>query len=118
MKFYRFVVGDIGIYEAVERDCPRDDKRREGKPDGSWLPRVGKSYPGAISFWKERGLKKYLESGLQQWHRSVVSGEVSVLVAEALSDIVYEDEYQVIAVATSVKLRAVAWEDLWRSLSQ
>ena len=39
-KYYRFVVGDKGIYEAVEHDCPKSDARRKNKPDGSWLPKI------------------------------------------------------------------------------
>lgn len=73
-KIYRFVCDDIGIYEAVDKNCSRDDKRRDGKPDGSWLPKVGEKYPGAISFWTEKGLKKYHRSGLRDWHYSVVDG--------------------------------------------
>jgi len=53
-RFYRFEVetnnSSVGIYEAVDRDCSRDDIRRQKKPDGSWLPKVGMDYPGAISF--------------------------------------------------------------------
>jgi hypothetical protein len=49
MNFYRFLSGERGIYEAVDIDCPKDiDERRKNKPDGSWLPKVGQKYPGAI----------------------------------------------------------------------
>lgn len=95
-KYYRFVCGDEGIYAVVESDCPRDDPRRKTKPDGAWLPKVGPDYPGAISFWTEFGLQKYLESGLFQWHRSVVNDSVQVIVCAQLETIFYSDEYQVI----------------------
>jgi hypothetical protein len=97
MKLYRLQVGEIGIYEAVDRDCPRDDKRRQSKPDGSWLPKVGTKYPEAISFWKEFGLRKYTESGLRAWHESVVVGKVQIIETNrAAIEILYEDELQVI----------------------
>lgn len=95
-KFYRFVVDGIGIYEAVDRDCPKDDPRRENKPDGSWLPKKGLDYPGAISFWSKYGLKKYRESGLMQWHISVVKGKTEVIIINRPAEILYEDEYQII----------------------
>jgi hypothetical protein len=95
-KFYRIVVGGIGIYEAVDRDCPKDDRRREDKPDGSWLPKKGLDYPGAISFWSQYGLKRYRESGLMDWHVSVVNGKIEVVVIKRPAEILFEDEYQII----------------------
>lgn len=103
-KVYRFVCNDIGIYEAVDKQCPRNDQRREGKPDGSWLPKVGTKFPGAISFWKEKGLKSYRESGLRDWHYSVVEGQSKLLIAERPQKILYEDEYQIICESDIVKI--------------
>ena len=54
-EYYRFVIGEIGIYDKVEKDCPKNDLRRNNKPDGSWLPKVGIDYLGAISFWTNKG---------------------------------------------------------------
>jgi hypothetical protein len=102
-RLYRFVVGEVGIYAAVDRDCPRDDIRREAKPDGSWLPKRGADFPGAVSLWKEYGLKRYIGSGLAEWHASVVKSPVHVLVAESLENALYEDEYQVICNPDNVK---------------
>jgi len=97
MYWYRVTVNNIGIYEAVERDCSRDDIRRQTKPDGGWLPRVGTEYPGAISYWTEFGWKTYNESGLYDWHKSVVNGEVRVeCLNERPGKVLYEDEYQII----------------------
>ena len=64
MQYYRFTCSGKGIYEVVDRDCPRTDPRRFDKPDGSWLPKVGPNFPGAISFWTEKGLEKYKQSPL------------------------------------------------------
>lgn len=111
--YFRFVVGDIGIYEAVDRDCPRSDLRRTMKPDGAWLPRVGEKYPGAVSFWTKFGLEKYLNSGLQEWHRSVAGEPVSVLVAESVGSNLYEDEYQVICQGDH-KVSQCSWEQFAR----
>ena len=102
-KFYRIVVGDVGIYEAVFRDCPKDDPRRAHKPDGGWLPRVGEDYPGAISFWSEFGLRKYHDSGLLDWHVSVVRGVVEVVMVTRPMAVVYEDEYQIICMPDALK---------------
>lgn len=93
------------MYEAVENDCPRDDPRRKNKPDGSWLPKAGLRYPQAISFWKEAGLKKYIESGLLKWHASVVKGEVKVVIIDKPKKMLYEDEYQVICDPKEVKIK-------------
>jgi len=97
MSWYRVTVNGVGIYEAVDRDCLRDDIRRQQKPDGSWLPKVGSNYPGAISYWTEFGWKTYNESGLFAWHKSVVTEEVRVEQLEEKPDkVLYEDEYQII----------------------
>ena len=94
--YYRILSGDRGIYEAVDRDCSREDPRRSHKPDGYWLARVGPQFPDAISFWTREGLQKYVESGLFSWHTSVVKDEVSVLTAEAPPRIVYSDPFQIL----------------------
>lgn len=96
-KYYRFHCDGIGIYEAVDRDCPRSDVRREIKPDGSWLPRVGEKYPGQISCWTHLGLEKYIGSRLQDWHRAVVNKPVTVQVCELKKSPSYSDEFQVIS---------------------
>lgn len=96
-KYYRVTVDDVGIYEAVDRDCPKNDPRRENKPDGSWLPKIGQDFPGAISYWTEFGWKKYQESGLYDWHRSVVDGEIRTLIVDhEPKNTLYRDEYQII----------------------
>ena len=96
MEYYRFIANDIGIYEAVNNDCPKNDSRRVNKPDGAWLPKEGPKYPGAISFWTDYGLKKYFDSGLLNWHASVVGGVVEIVVIDRPEEILYEDEYQII----------------------
>jgi len=105
-EYFRLVVGDLGIYEAVDRDCPRKDTRRENKPDGSWLPKVGAKYPGAISFWTDFGLKYYVKSGLLEWHVSVLKDQPIVLTAENITDILYRDEYQVICHPKQIKIKS------------
>ncbi len=95
-KFYRVTVDGLGIYEAVDRDCSKDDPRRADKPDGSWLPKKGVDFPGAISYWSKFGFDRYRESGLMDWHASVVKGEVEVTEISRPSQVLYEDEYQII----------------------
>jgi len=58
--YCRFILNNKGIFEAVDIDCPRLDPRRNLKPDGSWLPKVGEKYKGAVSYWTPLGLQKYL----------------------------------------------------------
>lgn len=97
MAWYRVTVDGVGIYEAADRDCLRDDVRRQNKPDGSWLPKVGARYPRAISYWTEFGWKTYNESGLFDWHKSVVTGEIFVKrLDEKPKDVLHEDVYQLI----------------------
>lgn len=97
MSWYRVTVDGIGIYEAVDRDCPRDSDFRKNKPDGSWLPKEGLKSPGAISYWTDYGWQKYNESGLFNWHESVVRGEVKVeTLKEKPPNILFEDKYQMI----------------------
>lgn len=104
-KIYRFVCSDAGIYEAVEKYCPKNDERRLAKPDGSWLPKVGEEYPGAISFWTEKGLNKYKNSGLRDWHYSVVNGQAKLLIAEKPESCRYQDDYQVICDKSKVTIK-------------
>jgi hypothetical protein len=94
--YYRVLADEIGIYEAVERDCPKEDQRRKNKPDGSWLPKVGPKYPGAISFWTEKGWEKYKQSGLFDWHKSVVKGKVEIVKVQSFEKVLFEDEFQII----------------------
>lgn len=97
MAYYRVTVDGIGIYAAVDRDCPRGSDCREDKPDGGWLPKEGPKYPGAISYWTEFGWEKYNDSGLFSWHKSVVKGNVNIETQEEKpDDILHEDEYQII----------------------
>lgn len=106
---YRFESNDAGVYEAVEKDCPRSDLRRNLKPDGSWLPKVGTDFPGLTSYWTEYGLKKYLESGLQEWHRSVLTNPLIIITADKPKKADYEDEYQVICPKIA-NAKEVSWE--------
>lgn len=104
-QVYRYMSNGLGVYTAVEANCPRNDARRNNKPDGSWLPRMGKSYPGAISYWTERGLAKYIRSGLQNWHSSVINDPVEVHIADRPNSVLYADEYQVIAMPDAFTVR-------------
>lgn len=111
--FYRFLASGIGIYEAVDRECPRSDLRRTYKPDGAWLPRVGEKFPGAISFWTEAGLKKYLDSGLQEWHRSVITQPIAIAYAEEITRALYSDELQAIC-SEPKAVKKLSWEEFAR----
>ena len=105
--FYRFTAGGRGIYEAVELDCPRSDARRVGKPDGAWLPRVGTKYPGGVSFWTETGRRRYVESGLQAWHASVVNAPVEVHIGVEPKQILYSDTFQIICMPDQITINGV-----------
>ncbi len=96
MEYYRFITNGVGIYEAISKGVEINDFRRLNKPDGSWLPRKGLDFPGAISFWTNKGLKKYLDSGMLKWHKSVIKGNVEIVVIDRPTEILYEDEYQII----------------------
>lgn len=97
MRIVRFEVDGLGIYEAVDKHCPRNDIRRKNKPDGSWLPKIGERYPGAVSFWTEAGLKIYINSGLKERHDSV-TGNASQQLEASIDDldVFYRDDLQVI----------------------
>lgn len=96
LKYYRFEVDGVGIYEAVDKDCPKDDERRKKKPDGSWLTKAGPNYPESISYWTLDGLMRYFSSGLLDWHVSVVKGDVVVKVIEDPKSVNYVDDDQII----------------------
>ncbi len=115
-SYFRFLSGDRGIYEAVEKWCPRDDKRRQLKPDGAWLPKVGEKYPGAISFWTEKGVETYLSSGLQEWHRSVVREPLAVLKLDDPNEVYYQDEFQIIC-SSHQQSTDLEWEQFCESLT-
>ena len=104
-RFFRFECEGAGIYEAVDKHCPRDDDRRGSKPDGSWVPKAGTDFPGAKSFWTQKGLKRYEESGLRDWHLSVVAGETRMNIVERPSEVLYEDEWQIVASPDQVDIR-------------
>jgi len=96
MEYYRFITNGVGIYEAIQSEVAMNDPRRLNKPDGSWLPKKGLDYPAAISFWTDYGLKKYSDSGLLNWHKSVIKGNIEVVIIDRPEEILYEDEYQII----------------------
>ena len=104
-QYYRIVVESKGIYEAVQQQCPKGDSRRFNKPDGSWLIKAGEKYPGAISFWTEKGIKKYDDSGLLDWHISVVKGQVYALIIDRPNKVLYTDDYQIICQPREVTLK-------------
>jgi ribosomal protein S18 acetylase RimI-like enzyme len=62
------------------------------------LPRVGKKYEGAVSFWTRHGFEVYQSSGLRQWHESVVTQPAEIILKSEFSssDVLYHDEFQVI----------------------
>ena len=91
----------VGVYEAVERLCPRGDERREGKPDGSWLTKAGPTHAGAISFWTRAGLARYEASGLRNWHESIV-GPTEILLAPRPREVFYEDELQLLCMPSAI----------------
>lgn len=110
--YYRFVHNNVGIYEAVDKSCPRNDIRRHGKPDGSWLPKVGKKFPGAISFWSDYGLKRYLNSKLCEWHISVLTEKIFIIIAESIGFPLYSDKYQIIDFPDNFKISdKINWEN-------
>jgi hypothetical protein len=101
-EYYRVVCENIGITEAVKRDCERGNPARLEKPDGSWLPRLGNRYPGAISLWTKDGMDKYYQSGLLEWQASVVKGQVYVVVIDRPGKVLYRDDYQIICDPLSI----------------
>jgi hypothetical protein len=113
-EYYRVVVGDIGIYKAVDENCPRNDPRRENKPDGSWVNKIGKYHQGAISFWTDAGMRKYIESGLFDWHLSVVNGNTYAMVSE-INSMRYQDEHQVLCNPEDHKLITIESIDFFRA---
>ncbi len=96
MNIYRFSLNNNGIFAELDSQVPKDSPLREGKPDGSWLPKVGKDYPGAISFFTPKGLLRYNQSGLKNWHYLVTEGAAQMLITEKPEKVLYEDEFQVI----------------------
>jgi len=65
-------------------------------------------YKRAISFWTNRGLKKYLRSGLMIWHVSVVKGKIEVIIIEEPNKILYKDNYQIIIKLKEAKAKEKA----------
>ena len=94
--FYRVTSNGVGIYQRVDELCPKDSPLRHSKPDGGWLPRAGEKYSDTSSWFTEYGYKKYVESGLAEWHKEVVGGVVEVTETQQLQEAIYQDEYQVL----------------------
>lgn len=97
-RLFRVIVGEHGLYEAATEACPESDDRYGSKPDESWLPQFGEQFATSITFWTEFGLWRYINSGLFDWHKSLVSESISILIAETRPDSPeYENEFQVVA---------------------
>ena len=101
-RFYRLVSGDIGIFEAVDEDCPQDDPRRKKKPSGAWLDKSENNFGDAISFWTEGGLRRYAKSRLLEWHASVVAEKITVIIIKKPSKVLYEDKFQIVVDPESI----------------
>lgn len=95
---YRFTtVSGTGVFEAVQRDCPKEDPRWKVAPDESWHTPIGEPFPGCQSWWTEDGMREYVLSGLQDWHRSVVAEPIQVTVARINNGAKYTDGVQIIS---------------------
>lgn len=75
----------------IESQLAGDDERRNKKPDDSWLPA---STSKGESYWTAHGLKRYIDSGLFDWHRGIADSDLAVLIAKKLKNPKYSDEYQ------------------------
>lgn len=97
MSYYRVTSGGLGVYEAVDTDCPPGHELRARKPDGSWLPKAGKKFKSSISYWTEEGMMKYVESGLKDWHELVTTLPLEVQMLEEIpGKVIYKDKYQIL----------------------
>lgn len=105
MNLYRFTLNSKGIYAELDAQVQKDSPLRNHKPDGSWLPKVGTDYPGAISFFTTRGLQKYNQTGLKNWHYSAAEGKAKMHIAEAPLKSLYQDEFQVIAMPEDFNIK-------------
>jgi len=103
-QYHRFTVKVggryIGMYEAASVLCPKGRECRKNKPSGSWLPKAGKTFPGAISLFTARGMKRYTSSRLRGWHASLLPRGFrvyeQVVVIRGAAKPLYEDQYQII----------------------
>lgn len=103
MSYYRATSDGLGIFEAVEADCPKGHELRHREPDSSWLPRPGKKLKNSISYWTEEGMMKYVESGLKDWHELVTTMPLEVQMLEEIpGKVIYKDKYQILIEKDSV----------------
>ena len=63
-----------------------------------WLHNMGKVYPSGSSFWTEKGFNRYVSSGLFVEHVKIVIETIEIIKINNLTDIQYEDEYQIIGI--------------------
>ncbi len=94
--YFRFVSlnngNPIGLHTAANA-LPAEDDRRKSMPDSSWIP---SSKAQGESYWTQHGLKKYLNSGLYDWHRGAINDDMAVMVAKKPKKKKHSDEHQII----------------------
>lgn len=89
--------GQLRTPEGVidEIDPERKDPRRVSKPDESWYQGV-RSFPGAEYYWTTPGLKKYMDSGLFDYHRALTDADLAILISKKINNPSWKSEHRYI----------------------
>src|SRR5690606_8557523 len=85
----RFTFSGLGINEAAQKFKNQTSKFASDSE-------VANAFANCVSFWTYRGMERYVESGLLDWHLQEFGAEVSILACDNLKGVVYCDDNQAI----------------------
>ena len=107
MALFRYECDGLGIFEKVSQQCPANDPSRINEPDSSWINKLKSNDPNSVSFWTLEGLNRYQNSQLADWHMSVISGDLKLIVATEVDNPHDSDSLQVIAPREKFKISKI-----------
>lgn len=108
-KFYRVTHNGIGIYQALRQQVSKDRWKELLQSEAfTWLPKPKDYPPGHISYFTKKGIQKFNELTLPIV-TAVIGDNVKIEEVKGIKNIVYYDEYQVIADMSLLVNESINW---------
>lgn len=96
-NYYRITYEEVGIYEALELNLPKDTYKKLLADEGiSWLPKTNNYKTYKASFFTSLGFNLFNEKSLPLISKYLDSDRIKVINVSKLDNIIYQDEYQII----------------------